>query len=96
MYVCYVVPFFGRFLGCTVMYWKQLNNITYIHVCMLCCAIFTNKAVYMLYVCVSSDMFVFVYDVYNIYKHRGIFFSPILVNVCLSGLVYLYYVFLVL
>ena len=28
---------------------------------------FTNKAVCMLYVCVSSDMFVFVYDVYIIY-----------------------------
>ena len=28
---------------------------------------FTNKAVCMLYVCVSSDMFVFVYDVYNIW-----------------------------
>ena len=42
---------------------------------------FTNKAVCMLYVCVSSDMFVF---------------APILVNFCLSGLVYLYYVFLVL
>ena len=54
---------------------------------------FTNKAVCMLYVCVSSDMFVFVYDVCNIYKHRGISFSPIIVNVCLSGLVYLYYVY---
>ena len=57
---------------------------------------FTNKAVCMLYVCVSSDMFVFVYDVYNICKHIGVSFSPIIVNVCLSGLVYLYYVFLVL
>jgi hypothetical protein len=57
---------------------------------------FTNKAVCMLYVCVSSDMFVFVYDVYNIYMHRGIPFLPIIVNVRLSGLVYLHYVFLVL